>query len=403
MTGKLISACLMVKNESANLNRCLKSIKQFVDEIIIVDTGSVDNTLEIARHYGARIYNHPWEDDFSKHRNQSISYAEGEWVFIIDADEELVKPESLTWSQVREIFKKHTKDFPAAAVQIRDIQKGLEVLKFNSTRFFRNGKVKYEGIVHNQPIIEGDGQAVYSDFLLIRHYGYDLTPEQKHQKFLRTSGLLLKLVEEDRVGEYGHAYFYLCQIYANNGYIEDALKWGEKYLEYAGKPKFNDSIYFTMMKQYMTIADQKNCERWLHLGLDALPGDLDMAIGAMEFAIWVENEDMAVAAAKDWLEIFEKFEKNPIMGANRFVYSLRTESKAFVLFHLTRILLGQGSLAMKSFLTVVQACPEKIKNELLGGLEAELSKTALPIKFVKNKPQEEAPQKTQNFVMGQIN
>ena len=80
---------MIVKNEEDCLGRCLKSVCDHVDEIIIVDTGSTDGTVEIAKSYGARIYHHPWENDFSKHRNQSLSYATGDWIFILDADEEL--------------------------------------------------------------------------------------------------------------------------------------------------------------------------------------------------------------------------------------------------------------------------------------------------------------------------
>ncbi|MEJ2052223.1 MAG: glycosyltransferase family 2 protein, partial [Calditrichota bacterium] len=78
-----ISACMMVKNEEEMLPNCLESIKDVVDELIVVDTGSTDKTIEIAESYGAKIYHHPWENDFSKHRNQSISYATGDWFLII--------------------------------------------------------------------------------------------------------------------------------------------------------------------------------------------------------------------------------------------------------------------------------------------------------------------------------
>ena len=83
-----ISLCMMVKNEEEFLPRCLESVKDVVDEIVIVDTGSTDRTVEIAESYGARVYHHPWENDFSKHRNQSISYASGAWILEMDADEE---------------------------------------------------------------------------------------------------------------------------------------------------------------------------------------------------------------------------------------------------------------------------------------------------------------------------
>jgi len=67
-----ISACMIVKNEENLLPQCLESIGSYVQEVIIVDTGSTDRTIEIAEKYGAKVYHHPWENDFSKHRNQSI-------------------------------------------------------------------------------------------------------------------------------------------------------------------------------------------------------------------------------------------------------------------------------------------------------------------------------------------
>ncbi len=86
-----ISLCMITKDEEDFLAQCLDSVKSFVDEIVIVDTGSTDRTVDIAKGYGARVYHHPWEDDYSKHRNQSISYATGDWILVMDADEVIAK------------------------------------------------------------------------------------------------------------------------------------------------------------------------------------------------------------------------------------------------------------------------------------------------------------------------
>ena len=100
-----LSACMIVRDEENNLHRCLTSIKDVVDEIVVVDTGSEDRTVEIAKSFGAKVFHHPWEGDFSKHRNQSISYAKGKWIFIIDADEELIldQPASVVQQLLRKI------------------------------------------------------------------------------------------------------------------------------------------------------------------------------------------------------------------------------------------------------------------------------------------------------------
>jgi len=82
-----ISLCIITKDEEEFLPRCLESVQGLVDEIVVVDTGSTDRTVAIARKYGASVFHHPWEDDYSKHRNQSIAYATGDWILVMDADE----------------------------------------------------------------------------------------------------------------------------------------------------------------------------------------------------------------------------------------------------------------------------------------------------------------------------
>jgi len=85
-----ISFCLIVKNEQENIGRCLNSLNEIQNkQIIVVDTGSTDNTIKIAKSFGAEIYHHNWDNDFSKARNHFMRYARGDWVLYLDADEEL--------------------------------------------------------------------------------------------------------------------------------------------------------------------------------------------------------------------------------------------------------------------------------------------------------------------------
>lgn len=82
-----ISLCMIVRNEELKISRCLESVKDFVDEIVIVDTGSTDRTLEIAKKYTDNVHQVLWEDDFSKARNQSVSFSHGDYILVMDADE----------------------------------------------------------------------------------------------------------------------------------------------------------------------------------------------------------------------------------------------------------------------------------------------------------------------------
>lgn len=87
-----LSLCMIVKNEQETLAKCLNSVKGIVDEMIIVDTGSTDKTPKIAQQFGAKVHSFNWCDDFAKARNASLSYATGQWILVLDADE-ILDPE----------------------------------------------------------------------------------------------------------------------------------------------------------------------------------------------------------------------------------------------------------------------------------------------------------------------
>ena len=87
-----ITLAMIVRNEAHYLAACLDSVKDHVDEIVIVDTGSTDHTLHIAAGYTDKIYPFPWQGNFSEARNYAIGQSTGEWILSLDADERLVCP-----------------------------------------------------------------------------------------------------------------------------------------------------------------------------------------------------------------------------------------------------------------------------------------------------------------------
>jgi len=97
------SLCMIVKNEEQFLPKCLKSVRDVVDEMIVVDTGSTDKTKDLATVFGARVFDFPWTGDFSAARNYSLAQAEGDWVLILDADEVI---SSLEWDNLLKLTQK---------------------------------------------------------------------------------------------------------------------------------------------------------------------------------------------------------------------------------------------------------------------------------------------------------
>ena len=85
-----LSFCIIVKNEESALPQCLASVRDLVDEMVVLDTGSTDDTIAIAQSFNARIYSFDWCNDFSAARNESLKYVQGDWVLVLDADEVLV-------------------------------------------------------------------------------------------------------------------------------------------------------------------------------------------------------------------------------------------------------------------------------------------------------------------------
>lgn len=209
----LISVAMIVKNEAHNLDRALGSIRPYVDEIIVVDTGSTDDSVEIAKKYTDKIYFHEWRDDFSEARNYSLQFPTCEWVLIYDADEEVKED----FAGVRDFLANLPNDvntvyLPTLSYLDWDLKR-TEIASI--ARIFRNGTVRYENIVHNQAIYKG--KVVEAPFI-IYHYGYIWTRKLKEKKYKRTKNLLLKMLEENLKAN--EKIYYLCQLYKTEAIYE---------------------------------------------------------------------------------------------------------------------------------------------------------------------------------------
>lgn len=202
-----ISACMIVKNEQELLPDCLESIRDWVDEIVIVDTGSTDQTLAIAASYGAKIFHQKWEGNFSKHRNYSIEKATSDWILIIDADERFINEDiDIILNQIYKV------DYDIIAINVYNVSGKYEekVTSLASVRLFkRNLNLRYTGIVHNQLEIDPSIPVVRTK-ARIKHLGYGLTEEKMAAKAKRTIDLLEKQIQEKP--DFAFAYFNYAQV-----------------------------------------------------------------------------------------------------------------------------------------------------------------------------------------------
>ncbi|MCG8485246.1 MAG: glycosyltransferase family 2 protein [Clostridia bacterium] len=151
-----ISLCMIVKNEDDVIERCLSSVSDLVDEIIIVDTGSTDKTIEIVKKFTDKIYEFPWINDFSAARNFSFSKATKDYIFWIDADE-------VMYEEDREKFRtlKETLDYSVDSVTMRNNEafdeEGNVTFSFRRNRLVkRENNYKWKGACHNLLVVSGN-------------------------------------------------------------------------------------------------------------------------------------------------------------------------------------------------------------------------------------------------------
>ena len=217
-----ISLCMIVKDEEDSLTLCLNSVKDIVDQMVIVDTGSKDKTIQIAKSLGADVHQFQWCDNFAEARNKSIKYATGDWILWIDADETL-DPKSV--SELKKITQDNNKDyFYRVLISSRNNYQS-KVVYSDAHRLFPNGLgIRFKNRIHEQiyhsAISKGAQEKITGIHIL--HEGYNLTEEEYKNKLLRNLPLLEKMVGEDKQNSYAH--FTLAQNYSGLKQYKNAIE-----------------------------------------------------------------------------------------------------------------------------------------------------------------------------------
>jgi len=211
----MISLCMIVKNEEDNIERCLESIKRFVDEIIIVDTGSTDTTKKICFKYTDKIYDFIWNDDFAAARNFSISKASNDWVLILDADEEVT---NFNMENILNFVNDKRNDKVVGRIKrinFMDDNKGVKRYSERVNRIFNKSYFCYRGTIHEQ-IVSKDSENYSTELIdiCVEHEGYLKGTMSRKGKLKRNINLLNKEIEKDSKDPYlffqlGKSYYML--------------------------------------------------------------------------------------------------------------------------------------------------------------------------------------------------
>ena len=302
-----ISACYIVKNEEKNLPRSIESLKSQVDEIIVVDTGSTDKTVEIAESTGAKVIKTVWQDDFSTPRNLAIENAGGDWIIFIDADEYFAKPK-----KVRSAIEKlsDTDAIFMLRIDIDEDNSNREINRDYYLRAFRNVEyLRYRGLIHeNIENVNGGGfpYKKAGEDLTIYHTGYSTTIAEN--KLRRNLAIIEKEIEQ--VGVQLRHHIALVDCYFALDDYEKTLHHAKETLAAKIRPVTGLKILY---RKTLTSMQKLNCPveemiKILNMAINDLPNDADFYIERGMLLYYLKRYDEAIA---DLRKSIDKSKNNP--------------------------------------------------------------------------------------------
>lgn len=230
-----ISVCMIAKNEEQYIGECLKRLIKYDWEIVVVDTGSCDQTVAIARSYTSNVYDYIWTDDFSEARNYSISKAHNDYIMVVDCDEYLeaspILDETIiklcsivSPNQIGMIDRRS----PSPTFSTNTIENTPEIIHEHIARFFHKDYVTYRGTIHEQ-LVPKDGHflSFISLPICFFHAGYS-TDAIKAAKATRNIVLLEHAININESDPYlhfqlGQSYFGIAEYRNALPYFENAL------------------------------------------------------------------------------------------------------------------------------------------------------------------------------------
>lgn len=316
--SNVLSITMIVKNEEKNLEKCLKSLvpllKNQLAELIIVDTGSTDKTVDIAKKYTGRVYFHPWQGNFSEARNWSISLARGEYIFIIDADNEF--DESETEKYIKFFSSKDYSTFNSFSFKVKNYEdeNNIKFSILTQNNVFRNdGAFYYSGTVHNQPNFKNP---VKDLDIIVHHYGYIMnSKEARERKFNRTGYILKKELEKDPLNIYYR--YQLTKSYSVYGNHKESLNQAKLFM----KVLENDPLNYNYVLYYNAAVIVNFCNklydeaiRVCDIILKIIPNFIDALYFKAQSLFLKENYKEAINYYKDYLSALNNIYKNPIIN-----------------------------------------------------------------------------------------
>lgn len=249
MTPK-VSVVINAQNAEPDLSRAIASIKNFADEIVVLDQGSSDKTAEIAKKLGAQVFNHNSVSYVEIARNLAISKAKGDWIFVLDPDEEVTPDLS---RKIKEIVKDPKADFyriPRKNIIFGKWMKHTLWWPDYQVRFFKKGKVSWSEIIHAVPMTSGMGADLSAEEnIAILHHNYDSVDQylEKMNRYTRVQADFLK--KEGKKFEWNNLITKPFKEFINRFFVGEGYKDGAHGLALSLLQAFSELVTFIKLWQ----------------------------------------------------------------------------------------------------------------------------------------------------------
>jgi tetratricopeptide (TPR) repeat protein len=276
-----LSMCMIARDSSATIRAALDSVKPWVDEMIVVDTGSGDNTPSIAEECGAIVHRAPWEDSFSVARNHSIQRANGEWIFWMDSDDTLMESDGRSLREL--VLRDHSPSTMGYVLQVHCPAAPSAAMYSTMTvvdhiKLFRNlPAIRFTGRIHEQVLsaIRELGCAVEWTNIAVLHSGSDQTPEGRARKRARDLRLLQLELKESPDSTF--ALFNLGMTLLDAGQPDQALNALSRSLQLAEKNESHVRKIYALLVQSYSELHRLDTAYWTCIqGVNAFPGDPEL-------------------------------------------------------------------------------------------------------------------------------
>jgi GT2 family glycosyltransferase/tetratricopeptide (TPR) repeat protein len=275
-----LSLCMIVRDNARTIKACLESIRPWVDEMVVVDTGSKDDTPQIAASLGARVFHFPWCDSFAAARNESLRLAQGSWIFWMDSDDTIDEANGRTLRQLA-LYESDPKVL-GHVMQVHCPGPGdpgqAELTIVDHVKLFRNlPALRFEGRIHEQiiPAIRRAGGDIAWSSVFVVHSGYDHSPEGQAKKKERDLHLLhLELQEQP---QHPFTLFNLGMTYADIRQFERAVDYLQRCIAVSGEGESHlRKAYALLVHSFAQLGKTEEAWQTCSEGLQLFPKDAEL-------------------------------------------------------------------------------------------------------------------------------